>query len=137
MYKRMPVFRKVFWGCVFALALIATFAPGQSAAPPGTSPDAGLVKVDFKISDSDSGLVLHATRSVPAGTKGFDFMTNMVPVTYKTYANGPFITSICGVEPKGEKFWALYVGGTYSTNKGIGDIVITNNIQIGWKTKDQ
>ena len=113
--------------CLGALAATVSLKSVQAG------PD--LVTVDLLVNDADSGFTLRAHKSVAPGANAFAVMTNIVRVTYRNFGGEPFVKSIGGVTPESGKYWALHVGGIYSTNLGINNIIITNDTSIEWKTE--
>ena len=96
--------------------------------------EARQVAVHLEIRDELTGsdLAVSIRRKATVGTKGIDFMDEVVDMESRRYpGTGVFVTSLCGVEaPKGA-FWALSVNGERA-NKGISDLTITEPIRIRW-----
>ena len=114
------------WPLVHATCLLlalATFAE-----------EASQVAVHLEIRDELTGSDLEVSirRKASVGTKGIDFMDEVVDVESRRYPGvGVFVTSLCGVEaPKGA-FWALSINGERAA-KGISDLTINEPIRIRW-----
>lgn len=113
----------------YSLQRTADGAQADNAAPPN-------VHVTMKVYDKSGTVFVNATREVSRHSNAFDVMREIVQVDFKTYAGlGPFVTSIAGVKPPPDQFWALYIDGTLS-QLGIGNITVDNDILIEWKLTD-
>lgn len=99
-----------------------------------TGEEASQVAVHLEIRDEITGsdLEVSISRRASVGTKGIDFMDEVVDMKSRRYPGvGVFVTSLCGVEaPKGA-FWALSIDGERAT-KGISDLTINEPIRIRW-----
>ena len=93
------------------------------------------VAVHLEIRDELTGSDLEVSirRNATVGTKGIDFMDEVVDMESRRYPGvGVFVTSLCGVEaPKGT-FWALTIDGERA-KKGISELSIERPIRIGWE----
>lgn len=111
-----------FVHCVWLLALAAAAEDARQVA----------VHVEIRDELTGSDLKVSISRKAAVGTKGVDFMEEVVEVESRRYPGvGVFVTSLCGVEaPKGT-FWALSINGERA-QKGISDLTINEPIRIRW-----
>ena len=118
--------RRRVWTFVHATCVLLALSAFGEEAP--------KVAVHLEIRDELTGSDLEVSihRKATVGTKGIDFMNEVVDMESRRYPGvGVFVTNLCGVEaPKGA-FWALSVNGERA-NKGISDITITEPIRIRW-----
>lgn len=96
--------------------------------------EARQVAVSLEIRDELTGsdLKVSISRKTSVGTKGIDFMGEVVDMEFRRYPGvGVFVTSLCGVEaPKGA-FWALSINGERA-KKAISELSIERPVRIGW-----
>lgn len=96
--------------------------------------DAQQVAVHLEIRDELTGTDLEVSirRKTSVGTKGIDFMDEVVDIEYRRYPGvGVFVTSLCGVEAPNGAFWALSIDGERA-EKGISELSIERPVRIGW-----
>lgn len=112
-----------FVHCVWLLLALST-----------TAEEARQVAVSLEIRDELTGsdLKVSISRKASVGTKGIDFMDEVIDMESRRYPGvGVFVTSLCGVEaPKGA-FWALSINGERA-KKGISELSIERPVRIGW-----
>jgi len=88
----------------------------------------------LKIDDAASGLSVVARKPFEQGTEALAAIEQLVAIEYQQRGGGVFVTRLCGVEPAGGQFWALYVDGQFA-KVGIGSIRLDGDTQIHWKTQ--
>ncbi len=118
--------RRRVWTLVHATCLLLALS--------AFAEEALQVAVHLEIRDELTGSDLEVSirRNASVGTKGIDFMDEVVDMESRRYPGvGVFVTSLCGVEaPKGA-FWALSIDSVRAT-KGISDLTINEPIRIRW-----
>ena len=118
--------RRRVWTLVHATCLLLALS--------AFAEEAQQVAVHLEIRDELTGSDLEVSirRNASVGTKGIDFMDEVVDMESRRYPGvGVFVTSLCGVEaPKGA-FWALSINGE-SAEKGISELSIERPIRIRW-----
>lgn len=71
-----------------------------------------------------------------AGDNAFDILkraaTNNFALEYDTYSFGVFVTSIGGITPQGNQYWAFYFNGAFS-NVGASDQPIQKGDSVFWQ----
>jgi hypothetical protein len=86
----------------------------------------------LRITDTQSGLVLDARRSVPRGSNAFQVLRDTVAVKYKTFPKlGAFVTGLCGVDAPGGMVWTFSVDTRWS-EVGIGSLTLERDTVIEW-----
>jgi len=118
--------RRRVWPLVHATCLLLALS--------AFAEEAKQVAVHLEIRDELTGsdLKVSVHRKASVGTKGIDFMDEVVDMEFRRYPGvGVFVTSLCGVEaPKGT-FWALSIDGERA-KKGISELRIERPVRIGW-----
>ena len=118
--------RRRVWTLVHGAWLLLAFSP--------VAEEARQVAVHLEIRDELTGSDLDVSirRKATVGTKGIDFMDEVVDIKSRRYpGGGVFVTSLCGVEaPKGA-FWALSIDGERAA-KGISDLTINEPVRVRW-----
>ena len=119
-------FRRLGWALLLAACLLPTLSASAEETP--------QVAVHLEIRDGLTGSDLEVSirRKATVGTRGIDFMDDVVDMESRSYPGmGVFVTSLCGVEaPKGA-FWALSIDGERAA-KGISDLAIDEPVRIRW-----
>ncbi|MYA16275.1 MAG: DUF4430 domain-containing protein, partial [Gammaproteobacteria bacterium] len=93
--------------------------------------EARQVAVHLEIRDELTGTDLEVSirRKASVGTKGIDFMDEVVDMEYRRYPGvGVFVTSLCGVEAPNGAFWALSIDGERA-EKGISELSIERPVR--------
>ena len=118
--------RQRVWTFVHGAWLLLALAAGAE--------EASLVAVHLEIRDELTGSDLEVSirRKASVGTKGIDFMGEVVDVESRRYPGvGVFVRSLCGVEAPNGAFWALSIDGERA-KKGISELRIERPVHIGW-----
>lgn len=133
----------------FAVALSwqgLQLAQAQKPASKATAePKAGKPVMTLKVYDESGNVLVNVSRKVDPKPKNnaFDVMRAIVTLDFTTYAGDPtasppltggaFINAIAGVFPPPDFYWILYIDHMKSMDKGICDVVITQDTLIEWK----
>lgn len=118
--------RRRVWTLVHATCLLLAFS--------AFAEEALQVAVHLEIRDELTGSDLEVSirRNASVGTKGIDFMDEVVDMESRRYPGvGVFVTSLCGVEAPNGAFWALSIDGERA-EKGISELSIERPVRIGW-----
>lgn len=95
------------------------------------APQLGQVSVTLQALEG-SALLCGGETAFAEGTNAFDAMKEACELTYEEYPFGVYITSIEGVQPKENEYWALYVNGAYA-EKGISDYALEDGMELEWR----
>lgn len=118
--------RRRVWTFVHCVWLLLALSPAAA--------EARQVAVSLEIRDELTGsdLKVSISRKASVGTKGIDFMDEVVDMEFRRYPGvGVFVTSLCGVEAPNGAFWALSIDGERA-KKGISELRIERPVRIGW-----
>jgi len=97
------------------------------------TPSSQEVSISFKAFAGDS--ILDQTISVKTGTNAFEAMQQVATVEFTDYGEmGVLVETINGFAPSENEFWKLFVNGEESA-LGISSIIITEDIEIEWRTE--
>ena len=117
---------------VAVLLLVALLAFGCTSPPVVPSADSNSLVVEVKLIDSSGALVLDKNIKSDLGINAFDIMKDNFDINYVSYAIGPFINSIQGLDFNSDYYLALYVDGNMA-DKGINGYTIEKDMLIEWK----
>lgn len=112
------------------------------ASPSAAAADAGKVVaatehvvLTLRITDTQSGLILDAKRSVAKGSNALQVLRDTVAVKYKTFPDlGAFVTGLCGVDAPPGMVWTFLVDTKWS-KVGIERVTLEQDTVIEWKTR--
>lgn len=94
--------------------------------------DGNLMNVEVKLIDSSGALVQDKNISALQNDNVFDLMKNNFDINYTSYAIGPFINSIKGLDFNSDYYLSLYVDGNMA-DKGINSYTVEKDMLIEWK----